>query len=93
MTGLGEKTFSMTKELLGHIVEMYQAEIKKAWLKTEKTLSISLSLKFNPNDANEDEVDIEAGISFVSEKVKDSISATVNEKQGDLFDEKGKDAA
>jgi hypothetical protein len=71
-------------ELVKDIMRMHQPEIDKAYLKLDGALTLSLSAKFKPT--KDGTFEIEAGISFTAEKVKDSIVKYYNEKQGELFE-------
>ena len=66
-------------------MRMHQPEIDKAYLKNRVgPITLSLSAKFKP--AEDGTFEIEAGISFTAEKIKDSIVKYYNEKQGELFE-------
>jgi hypothetical protein len=79
---IGPKTIAAAKDMLGNLLVDYQEHINGAYLRGEGALKVDLSLKFNlDNGAN----NIDAGISFVSERIKDSVSCLADEFQGELF--------
>jgi hypothetical protein len=65
------------------ILNMYKDEIQKAYLKKEGTLAIPFTIKFKPGESN-DELEVEASINFVPDKIKDSVFRLINENQGTL---------
>lgn len=78
---IGEKTLKEGKSLLDGLIDKYREDINLAYLKAAGPLTIDLKLKFSPDDGGNK---IEAGISFVTDKVKDSVSGKMDEDQMDL---------
>jgi hypothetical protein len=65
------------------IFNMYREELQKAYLKKEGVLAIPLSVKLKQGEALDD-LEVEVSINFSPDKIKDSISRVVNEKQEQL---------
>ena len=90
---IGRSVIETGRDLVEYLLTMHQSELDSAYLKAEGALNVSLGLKFKPNET-EGGVDVDASISFYTEKVKDSIMRTVDDKRPGLFDEtkEGEDA-
>jgi len=73
-----DKTFEHAGEMLGRLMLSYRTKINEAFLKAEKDFSISLSLTIKPGSAD-NSVRLEAGINFVSERVKDTFTDYVDQ--------------
>ncbi|MDD4997855.1 MAG: hypothetical protein PHI99_06870 [Syntrophales bacterium] len=79
-----DKTLEKGGEMLGRLMQSYRTKINEAYLKSEE-LNIGLSLKIEPGTTSE-KVRLEAGINFVSERVKDTFTDQVN-LTPDLFEQ------
>ena len=80
---IGEITKENIKSLIGELIDTHHQGLNNAMSKAEDrkvTVSISLHIDF----LAEGICDLEAGISYAVEKVKDKIERKVNEKQIDL---------
>ena len=63
----------------------YQQQMEEAYLMAgDDPLTISIKVKISPD---ENKQKIVTGISFVKEKCQDSVTAWVDEDQGELFQE------
>jgi hypothetical protein len=71
-----DKTLEKGGEMLGRLMQSYKTKINEAFQKSEE-LNIGLSLKIEPGNIPE-KVRLEAGINFVSERVKDTFTDQVN---------------
>ena len=89
---IGINTISQASQMITDLLQFYVNEIDKAVRKAEDGagVNISISLKMKPvnimKPVNMQETDVEVGISFTTEKIKDSTSKVVNENQMELFD-------
>jgi hypothetical protein len=85
-----DKAIKKGTELLGKMLNDYKKEIDKAYLKAgdSETLKVGLSLAFSDDGGN---VTVDASLSFIESRIKDSASATVSD-QMDLPLGKGKSA-
>lgn len=88
IANIGRGTLFHAGELLKSLLFAHQEEIDEAWRKAEGPLAVSLSLKFSVDEKDPGSVEIDAGISFTLEKVKENISGHYNEAQGGLFEGK-----
>lgn len=86
---IGQGTLDTAQRMIGMMLSAHKTEIEQAWLKTDGPLTINLSLKLSSTEFNDAIVNIDAGISFVLEKIKDSISGSYDERQEGLWDIKG----
>ncbi len=80
---IGDKTFEKAGEMLTAIMKSYRSKINQAYLAADEELKIGLSLSISPA-TNMGSFNLEAGINFIAEKIKDQFSATVEELQGEL---------
>jgi hypothetical protein len=80
---IGTTTIDYAVDLARSLMSDYRGKIDEAYRKADDALTVNLSLKFRPKG---DETFVEAGISFVAEKVMDKISGNVSETQMDLFE-------
>lgn len=80
---IGEKTIQGAAKLVTGMLTDYTRELDLAFLKGEDGVDVAISLKFKPRGSTS--VDIKAAISFVTEKIKDTGSATITEGQETLF--------
>ncbi|MBW1739115.1 MAG: hypothetical protein JRJ69_16660 [Deltaproteobacteria bacterium] len=84
MARIGEKTLAQAAGLCGSLLREYENEIDQAFKKAEgDSLSVSMTLKFSP--AAEGSIRVDAGISFVAEKIKDTTFTFVDEEQLAMF--------
>lgn len=84
-----EKTIEESLNLMKDLMISHLVELNKAYVKAEKTLAISMGMKFEPD--SKDKTKIEASINFVTDRVKDSATAMIDENQMKLFDKDGKE--
>ena len=81
---IGEKTMRACLDTLQSLLWEHHAEINRAYTLNPGELVINLKLKIGITDRGTNEV--EGGIAFVIEKLKDDTDAvTVDEKQEELF--------
>ena len=85
MHEIGKDTIETANGLIKTLLTMYKEELQAAYMKEDGSLSVALSLKFKPSDVGGVEVD--AGINFITSRVKDNISRSVVEGQEELFTE------
>ncbi len=83
MHEIGNDTIGTATGLIRVLLTMYKEELQAAYLKEENSLSVALSLKFKPSD--DGGVEVDAGINFITSRVKDNISRSVVEGQEELF--------
>jgi hypothetical protein len=85
-----DKAIKKGTELLGGMLNDYKKEIDKAYLKAadSEALKVSLGLSFSDDGGD---VKVDASISFVESRIKDSANVTVSD-QMDLPFGKGKSA-
>ena len=80
---IGNVTMGKIQDEIVNLLSTYHKSIDQAYIKSEdEILSISLKVKLSPDD---EKIKIEVGISFVSDKVKDSVTVYADEKQQVLF--------
>ena len=79
---IGNKTIARIVEDLEHHLHVYQEDINEAYLKADDALAITLTARLSPDKGR---TKVETGISFVAEKIKDKVTAYVDEDQQDLF--------
>lgn len=72
-------------EKVGDLLKGYKEDIGKAYLKVEdgKALTVGLNVKLKPNPTGPG-IKVEAGISLITERVKDVATCIVNSDQKDL---------
>ena len=87
MHEIGNDTIGTATGLIRVLLNMYKKELQAAYLKEENSLSVALSLKFKPSD--DGGVEVDAGINFITSRVKDNISRSVVEGQEELFKNAG----
>jgi len=83
MQNITETVNKAAGEEVEAVLNMYKDEIQKAYLKKDGVLAIPFTIKFKPGDSS-DELEVEASINFIPEKIKDSVSRLINENQGTL---------
>lgn len=82
---IGEKTLSKGGDILKNALLAYKSKINEAFLNNdEDELKIGLALHIKPGPADGN-FKLKADISFVTQKITDSFSDSVDEKQMDLF--------
>ena len=74
---------NQAKQMIEGLLDDYNREIDEAYLNCDPDLTINITVKFAPN---KDGIKVGAGISFVKEKIKNSISVVIDDKQLNLFD-------
>jgi hypothetical protein len=79
---IGKKITDKGAEMIKGLLEAYRGQINDAWKDTDD-MAVNFNLKFKPG-SQADEIDLEAGISFTTGKVKDKITQTINERQLNL---------
>ena len=68
--------------LASRLLSDYKDEIKEAYLKAgDGSLTVSLNIKLSPK---KEDIEAEVGISFVAERVKESVKAIVS-NQTEIF--------
>lgn len=77
-------------EKIQKLIGDYKEDIEKAWLNRDDELSITLSIKLSVKEGKNN---CEVGISFIKEKIKDKISFTWDDRQGELNLKEGKENA
>ena len=83
---IGPKTIeAITTDIQG-LLNAYQNDLDKAYLAAgDDPLKISLGVKVSPKDG---QLKVETGISFTTEKIKDTKTSYVDENQANLFEGK-----
>ena len=83
---IGPKTIeAITTDIQG-LLNAYQNDLGKAYLAAgDDPLKISLGVKVSPKDG---QLKVETGISFTTEKIKDTKTSYVDENQANLFEGK-----
>ncbi len=79
---VGRKIIDESVELIGTLIKRAGDDLAEAYLKAEAGLAASISLKFNPKG---NEIEIEAGISFVTSKFTEKLIRRVSDKQLNLI--------
>jgi uncharacterized protein YbjQ (UPF0145 family) len=82
-TMIGDKTREQIKEMVGGLVGDYMDELNDAYRKAEDSMTIAFNVKIKPNKNAGNDIDV--GINFVADRVKDSISTTIDEDQMKMF--------
>ena len=72
---IGTQTLNTARDLIDSLFRMHQKDIDTAYLKADDSLSVSISVKFKPSEKGG--IDVDAGISFVTERIKDNVFRTV----------------
>jgi len=85
MHDIGNKAINGVGAMAMQLLRDHQKEINEAYLSTDDPLSIALKLKIKPSQSGG--VDLEMGIDFVAERIKDKVVRSINEAQGELFEE------
>jgi hypothetical protein len=84
--GVGIQTIRKAVSLVENLVIDHMDDIQRAYLKSEDALTISINVKLSPDKESSHRVKIDAGITFVTERVKDASTASVTEGMASLFD-------
>jgi hypothetical protein len=85
--GVGIQTIRKAVSLIEGLVLDHEEDIKRAYLKSDDALTISINVKLAPDKESSHRVKIDAGITFVTERVKDASTASVTEGMASLFDD------
>ena len=84
MKGISLKVTQTAGEMLTDLLKSYHEKIDKAYLKSDGTLTVDLKAKFKPGE--NDSIEVEVGINFVTDRIKNTFSRLVNENQEGLFE-------
>ena len=88
MHEIGNDVLKTTVDLIKSLLMMHGNEIDEVYRKEENSLSVALSPKFKPSA--EGGVEVNAGINFVTSRVKDGLARSVVEGQQTLFERQEK---
>lgn len=84
---IGPKTIEIMKGLACEQLDTFASKMGEAFLKSEDgKLKVSISLDVGVSEIQRNALDIDATISFTTERVKFKVSKTVNELQAEMFD-------
>ena len=81
---IGPRTIQKTIKMLNQQLFDYKKEMEEAYCKSDNALDVALKVKYTPCGSG---VKIETSINFVADRVKDSMRATCDEQQLELFEE------
>lgn len=84
MSTIGQKTVEAVANKFRALLVEHKADLDKAWLKCDKTLSVPVSLKFKSGPGSGD-IEYSVSLEIVTDRVKTSGSGVVNERQDELF--------
>lgn len=84
MKGISLKVTQTAGEMLTDLLKRYHEKIDKAYLKSDGALTVDLKAKFKPGE--NDSIEVEVGINFVTDRIKNTFSRLVNENQEGLFE-------
>ena len=84
MKGISLKVTQTAGEMITNLLEAYQDKLNKAFLKSDGALTVDLKAKFKPGE--NDSIEVEVGINFVTDRIKNTFSRLVNENQEGLFE-------
>ena len=84
MKGISLKVTQTAGEMITNLLEAYQDKLNKAFLKSDGALTVDLKGKFKPGE--NDSIEVEVGINFVTDRIKNTFSRLVNENQEGLFE-------
>ncbi len=84
MKGISLKVTQTAGEMITNLLEAYQDKLNKAYLKSDGALTVDLKAKFKPGE--NDSIEVEVGINFVTDRIKNTFSRLVNENQEGLFE-------
>lgn len=88
MSEISRETLNEGGQLLTSALLTYIQDINQGYNKCDKDFSIALTLKIKPGHSNGN-FELEAGINFTKDKIKDTFTRIVDQAQGSLFDEEG----
>lgn len=83
MGGITKEVAREAGELIAALLDMYQGRLDKAYLKSDGALSVDLKARFKPSDSGDMQID--ASINFVTDRIKDNFTRLVYAGQGNLF--------
>lgn len=84
MKGISLKVTQTAGEMITNLLEAYQDKLNKAYLKSDGALTVDLKGKFKPGE--NDSIEVEVSINFVTDRIKNTFSRLVNENQEGLFE-------
>ncbi|MHB8109581.1 MAG: hypothetical protein ACYDHW_06060 [Syntrophorhabdaceae bacterium] len=84
MPTIGQKTVEAVSDKFRMLLMEHKADLDKAWLACDKTLSIPVSLKFK-NGPGSGDMEYSVSLDIVTDRVKTAGHGVVNEKQDELF--------
>lgn len=84
MKGISLKVTQTAGEMITNLLEAYQDKLNKAFLKSDGALTVDLKAKFKPGES--EGIEVEVGINFVTDRIKNTFSRLVNENQEGLFE-------
>lgn len=84
MKGISLKAVQTAGEMITNLLEAYQDKLNKAYLKSDGALTVDLKGKFKPGE--NDSIEVEVSINFVTDRIKNTFSRLVNENQEGLFE-------
>ena len=90
MSGITIKVVETAGDMLSKMLRIYQDKLDRAYLRSDRALTVDLKTTFKPADNGDMEVD--TSINFVTDRIKNKFSRTVTEKQDELFDKKIEDS-
>ncbi len=82
MSKIGSNVLADLNHKIGELLNTYKQEINAAYLHSENGLSIGISIKIDPSG---ELLSIQAGISFVESRVKNTIEWKISEDQPRLI--------
>ena len=82
MRKINEQVISTITDLVGGLLNANTAELDEAYLRAEGSLAVSIGVKISPDDKG---LKIQAGLSFVSGRIKDTATAIIDNEQIALF--------
>ena len=81
---VGKHVLNTANELIKGLLTMHQDDIDKGYLNAgDSAFSITIRVVMRP--AENGGIDVDAGISFVTDRVKDNLGRNVQEGQEELF--------
>lgn len=82
---ISNQLLTKIQESIGDMFIEYQQQMEEAYLMAgDDPLSIAIGIKVTPDDGKQKVV---TSINFIKERCKDSVTAYVDEDQGNLFQE------
>ena len=76
----GPKCIDEAVDQYRQLLEAYQSKIDEAYLRNPDEMGISVSVKLSPGKT-ETALNIETGLSFVAERIKDKTKGSADERQ------------